>query len=128
MGYSPDGLVGDEGLVECKSRRQKFQAQTVIEHVATGNASIPAEYIMQHQTGLLVSERRWIDFVSFCGGMPMIAIRVWPDDKIQAAIEEAAQEFEAQAQEAERAFHDGLALGSTRAFPTERKVYEDIIA
>lgn len=24
IGYSPDGLVGDDGLIECKSRRQKY--------------------------------------------------------------------------------------------------------
>src|SRR3546814_11524267 len=35
IGYSPDGLVGDDGLIECKSRRQKYQVQTIIEHVAT---------------------------------------------------------------------------------------------
>src|SRR3546814_1507000 len=35
IGYSPDGLVGDDGLIECKSRRQKYQVQTIIENVAT---------------------------------------------------------------------------------------------
>ena len=30
LGYSPDGLVGTEGLIECKGRRQKFQVETII--------------------------------------------------------------------------------------------------
>lgn len=93
LGYSPDGLVGSDGAIECKSRRQKYQVQTIIEHLL--NDTIPPEYLMQHQTGLLVSERSWIDFVSFAKGLPMAVIRVHPDDQIQAAILEAAEAAEA---------------------------------
>ena len=48
LGYSPDGLVGEDGLIEIKSRRQKFQVQAI----ATGE--VPDEYALQIQTGLLV--------------------------------------------------------------------------
>jgi len=96
LGYSPDGLVGDDGAVECKSRRQKYQAQTILEHLVDAKgATIPAEYVMQHQTGLLVSERKWIDFLSYSGGMPLVRIRVYPDPVIQDAIITVAGEFEA---------------------------------
>lgn len=93
LGYSPDGLVGDAGAIECKSRRQKHQVQTLVEHVLSD--TIPGEFVMQHQTGLLVSEREWIDFVSFSKLLPMGVVRVHPDDKIQAAIREAAEITEA---------------------------------
>jgi PII-like signaling protein len=93
LGYSPDGLVGDDGAIECKSRKQKFQVQTVVEHLRDGG--IPGEFVMQHQTGLLVSERAWIDFISFSARLPMAVIRVHPDDVIQAAIREAAEIAEA---------------------------------
>lgn len=93
LGYSPDGLVGEHGLIECKSRKQKFQVQTVVEHLLNGG--IPGEFVMQCQTGLLVAERQWIDFVSFSARLPMAVIRVHPDDKIQAAILEAAAATEA---------------------------------
>jgi hypothetical protein len=43
-------LVGADGLIECKSRRQKFQVQTIIENV--GAETIPAEFMIQVQTGL----------------------------------------------------------------------------
>src|ERR1044072_4964815 len=92
IGYSPDGLVGDDGSIECKSRRQKYQIQTLLDHVR--QQTVPDDYLLQVQTGLLVSEREWIDFVSYCGGMHMIVIRVWPDEKVQNAIVEAAGEFE----------------------------------
>ena len=94
LGYSPDGLPeGTNGGIECKSRKQKYQVQTVVEHVLTGG--IPGEFVMQHQTGLMVGELDWIDFISFSERLPMAVIRVYPDDKIQAAIEEAAAATEA---------------------------------
>jgi hypothetical protein len=95
IGYSPDGLVGADGAIEAKSRRQKFQVQTIIENLGEDRGeTIPPEYLMQHQTGLLVAERKWIDFISYSGGLPMVVIRVWPDDRIQNAIIEIAGEFE----------------------------------
>lgn len=97
LGYSPDGLPVDEsegkGGIEVKSRKQKYQVQTVVEHALTG--AIPAEFIMQHQTGMLVAELDWIDFVSFSDKLQMSVIRVYPDDIIQAAIIEAAEAAEA---------------------------------
>lgn len=88
LGYSPDGLVGDDGLIECKSRRQKFQMQTIIAD------AVPDEYVLQCQAGLLISGRKWLDFISYCGGMPMFVKRVFPDDAIQNAIVAAANQFE----------------------------------
>ena len=88
LGYSPDGLVGDDGLIEVKSRRQKYQAETII----TGE--VPVDYMLQIQTGLLVTGRKWLDFISYCGGMPMFVKRVYPDEAMQAAIIGAAEEYE----------------------------------
>lgn len=97
LAYSPDGLPEDEsqgrGAIECKSRKQKYQVQTVVDYAQTG--AIPAEYIMQHQTGMLVADLQWIDFVSYSAKLPMVVIRVHPDDVIQAAILEAAEAAEA---------------------------------
>jgi hypothetical protein len=126
LGYSPDGLVGDNGLIECKSRRQKYQVQTLVEHVR--RATVPDDYIMQIQTGLLVSEREWCDFVSYCGGLHMAVIRMWPDDKIQAAILEAAAEFEVKlaAKLDEYLSIVELAPGA-RLVPTERRVEQEIV-
>jgi predicted phage-related endonuclease len=88
IGYSPDGLVGDDGLIECKSRRQKFQIETMISCV------VPRENMIQIQTGLLVTGRAWCDYISYCGGLPMVVIRVYPDGKIIEAITDAAMQFE----------------------------------
>lgn len=121
IGYSPDGLVGSDGLVEVKSRRQKFQVETFIVHVAEG--SIPADFLIQVQTGLLVAERAWCDFVSFSGGLPLAVIRTYPDPVMQEAIVSAAGEFE-------RRLTENLArylAAAAEAIPTERVAREIIL-
>lgn len=75
LGFSPDGLVGDDGLIEVKSRRQKKQLTTIL------SGQVPAENMAQLQSGLLVSGRDWIDYVSFCGGMPLYVKRVYPEQR-----------------------------------------------
>ena len=120
IGYSPDGLVGKKGLIEGKSRRQKFQVQTFVEHVTAG--TIPHEYLIQHQTGLLVADdREWIDFISYSGGFPMIVIRVWPDETVQNAIVEAAGAFEQRLAKRFAEYHDAV-RSMPKLIPTERKV------
>lgn len=88
IGYSPDGLVDDFGLVEVKSRRAKKQLQTILED------AVPAENMAQLQCGLLVSGREWCDYVSYCGGMPLYVKRVLPDREWFDAIVEAVGVFE----------------------------------
>ena len=126
IGYSPDGMVGDDGLIEIKSRRQKFQVQTIIEHVATGSATIPADYIMQAQTGLLVSQRKWLDFISYHGGLPMVVIRVYPDEEIQTAIIEAASAFEASLHEKLTDYRAAPTVQGARLIPTERRIVQEM--
>jgi hypothetical protein len=93
IGYSPDGLVGDDGLIECKSRGQKYQIQTIVEWFRGDGA--PVDFLLQCQTGLLVTERKWIDLVSYCGGLEMLPMRLHADKVVQDAIVEAARLFEA---------------------------------
>lgn len=116
IGYSPDGLVGDDGLIEIKSRCQKYQIQTI-----TDNAP-PPEYLMQLQTGLLVSERKWIDFISYSNGLPMLTLRVYPDEVVQTAIIEAAANFEAGIAEKHKEYKAAFMPGA-RLMPTERKEF-----
>ena len=87
LGCSPDGLVGDDGMIECKSRRQKFQIQTIVEHWRDG--IVPDDWKLQHQTGMLVCNRAWCDLISYSGGLPMKPIRIERDEAICKAIVEA---------------------------------------
>lgn len=122
IGYSPDGVVGDTGLIECKSRRQKYQFETI---AAGPSGAIPEEFVIQCQTGLLATDRYWLDFVSYCGGMPMVAIRVYPDPKIQAAIQEASTTFYARM--AAKIAEYQAALTQLRWVPTERAVEQEMV-
>lgn len=117
LGYSPDGLVGDDGLIECKSRRQKYQIQTIVDN------AVPEEYTLQIQTGLLVTGRKWLDFVSYCGGLPMVVIRVFPDPAVQEAIIKAAGNAEDQIEEKMEAYHKN----SANLYPTERRVEQEMV-
>ena len=59
FGYSPDGLVGNDGLVEIKCPLATTHFKYLIDN------KIPSEYWQQVQGGLWVSQRKWIDFISF---------------------------------------------------------------
>lgn len=119
IGYSPDGLVGENGLIEVKSRKQRFQIETIV------SGEVPSEYMIQCQTGLLVSEREWLDFISYSGGLPMATIRVFPDPVIQAAIVQAATAFESRLAAMLAAYNAKLTSGA-RLIPTERKIIEEM--
>lgn len=76
IGYSPDGLVGEEGLIEIKSKAPHRHIECIL------NNAIPPEHMDQLWGGLLVSERKWIDFVSYCEGLPLFIKRVNRDEKV----------------------------------------------
>lgn len=117
IGYSPDGLVGDNGLIEIKSRRQKFTIQTIYE------GKIPKEHMLQVQTGLLVTGRKWCDFITYHGGLPMMPIRVDPDPAVHEAIIEACAAFESKIAEVVATYR--ARLSSVKWVETERLVEAD---
>lgn len=100
IGFSPDGLVGDDGIIEIKSRQQKHQLETIF------SGQVPGQYMAQIQCGLLVSGREWCDFVSYSGGLPLFVKRVKPDDAWQQAVVDAAATFEDHAERMIAVFHD----------------------
>lgn len=115
LGFSPDGLVGNDGFIEIKSRRQKYQIETILAD------AVPEEYMLQIQTGLLVSEREWCDFVSYSAGLPMFTKRVYVDEAIQAAIIAAATDFESKISDL-RADYLCKLDSDMRLIPTEREI------
>lgn len=117
IGYSPDGLVGDDGLIEVKSRRQKKHLTTIL------SGEVPAENMAQLQCGLLVSGRQWIDYLSYCGGMPMWPRRVYPDPRWFDAIIAAVAAFEQTAAEMVNAYN-----AATDGLPTTERFHDLEIA
>lgn len=91
VGFSPDGLVASDGLIEIKSPRAKAHLNTLLTD------AVPTEYLAQLQTGLWVSGRQWIDYISYHGGLPLYVKRVYPYEAWQLAISAAAISFQEQA-------------------------------
>jgi len=87
IGYSPDGMVGDEGLLEIKTKLPHLQAEVL------DKGKVPPEHMKQIQGGLWVSERNWLDFVSYCPQMPLFVARVYRDDHIISEIESEVERF-----------------------------------
>lgn len=114
IGYSPDALVGDDGQIEIKSRKQKFQMQTI------STDTIDSDFLIQIQTGLLVSERKWCDFIQYSNGMPMYVKRCYPDSAIQTAIEAATKDFEGKMKETIERYNQNAG----KYIMTKRKIYE----
>lgn len=86
-GFSPDGLIGNNGLVEIKSKLPKFQAEILYEK------EVPAEHLMQCIGGLWIAEREWIDFVSYCPSMPTFVKRLYRNEQEIKLIEDRVDLF-----------------------------------
>ena len=90
-GASPDGLVGDDGLVEIKCPQPTEHIR-----VLTGGA-IKRPYALQMQWQMACTGRTWCDFVTFNPDFPnhmqMHVQRVQFDAELNAEIEEAVRTF-----------------------------------
>lgn len=110
LGYSPDGLVGDDGLVEVKCPRAKTHLRTILDD------TVPAQYMAQLQAGLLVTGRAWVDYISFCAGLPLYVKRVEPGLAWRQVLVEAATRFE----DAVVDMLDDYESAAAEMIPTER--------
>ncbi len=81
-GGSPDGLVGDEGLIEIKCPAP----ETLISYHAAGK--LPDQYRPQIQGLLLISGREWCDFFAWHPAVAPFLLRIDSDEKYQAKIAE----------------------------------------
>ena len=117
IGYSPDGLVGDDGLIECKSRRPKIHLAAILDD------AVPAENMAQLQCALLVSGRKWIDYLSYCGGMPLWRKRIEPDERWFDAIVAAVAAFEDASRQMTATYQEAV-VGLPM---TERVLIEDMV-
>lgn len=84
-GCSPDGLVGDDGLVELKCPNTATHLETLL------GQAVPGKYETQMQFQMACTGRKWCDFVSYDPRMPehmrLFIRRVPRDDKRIAEIE-----------------------------------------
>jgi putative phage-type endonuclease len=90
-GASPDGLVGDSGLLEIKCPETHTHIETLIKQ------TIPAKYVTQMMWQMACTGRQWCDFVSYDPRLPesmqMFVRRVARDDVVIQGLETAVVEF-----------------------------------
>lgn len=91
FGASPDGLVGDAGLIEIKCPNTATHIETLLSE------AVPAKYMTQMQVQMACTGRDWCDFVSFDPRCPaelqMWVHRVPRDPAAIAEIEGEVQAF-----------------------------------
>lgn len=75
FGVSPDGLIGKDGGIEIKCPKPS----THIQYLRTNK--VPSIYIAQIQGCMMVTERKWWDFMSFHPMMKPLIIRVHRDEE-----------------------------------------------
>jgi putative phage-type endonuclease len=91
FGASPDGLVGDEGLIEIKCPR----TSTHLRYLSEGK--VPTKYKRQMICQLLCTRRKWVDFVSFDDRVReskrLFIVRYTPTEKEITELSESIHKF-----------------------------------
>lgn len=90
-GASPDGLVGQDGMVEFKCPNTATHIDTLI------NQAIPAKYVTQMMWQMACTGRQWCDFVSYDPRLPesmqMFVKRVHRDNDVILDLEKEVVRF-----------------------------------
>jgi putative phage-type endonuclease len=90
-GCSPDGLVGDDGLIEIKCPKWSTHQETLLYR------EIPDRYMKQMQFQLAVTGRAWCDYISYSPqwreDLRLKIIRVPRDDKMITYLEAEVSVF-----------------------------------
>jgi hypothetical protein len=113
VGSSPDGLIGDDGLVEIKTREVHIHMPWVLK----SEKKISGTYMDQAQGQMLVTGRQWVDWVSYCpeAPIPLEWFRIHRDedhiDLLVAALERAISGIDEIEAEMRAAMHQRLGSG-----------------
>jgi len=81
-GCSPDRLIGEEGLLEIKCPL----AHTHVEYLLSGK--MDTGYIPQVQGQLLVTGRKWCDFMSYHPDMPPMIVRIERNEQYISSLQQ----------------------------------------
>lgn len=87
-GCSPDGLIGENGLIEIKCPI----GSTHVSYFMNGN-EVPIEYFTQIQGQLLITQREWCDFVSYYPGLKPVIVREEPNSTFQKLLKKELELF-----------------------------------
>jgi exodeoxyribonuclease (lambda-induced) len=91
VGCSPDGLIGDNGMIEIKVPDSNNYFRQLLELNEKGVKAIPSEYYYQMQFNMFVCGRNWCDYVLYNpkhegSGKSLFIRQVERDDTVQERI------------------------------------------
>ena len=86
IGASPDGLVGEDGLLEIKCPKYSTHIQYLLDD------EVPSQYKWQLQGQLLVTRKDFVDFVSYHPKLPLFIRKVGRDHDAIARLEDELEE------------------------------------
>jgi len=86
-GCSPDGLVGDDGMVEVKCLKDVNHVSEAIKYLLKNE--FDPKYIPQTQGQMMIAKRKWCDLVFHAPNCPQHIVRQYPDDKYQETMDKA---------------------------------------
>lgn len=84
MGCSPDGLVGDDGVVEVKCLKAENHAKAIVYYRKNGKS--PPDYVQQTQGQMMICGRKWCDLIFHHPELPPLVIRVTPDADVTRGL------------------------------------------
>lgn len=92
FGYSPDGLVGNNGAIEIKCFTD---ADKIVEIITEDDISMVMDQV---QGGMRIAERDWCDFVLYIPSLSsvnreLVVKRIYRDDKYIAGLDRDLSEF-----------------------------------
>lgn len=94
VGCSPDGLIGDDGLIEIKAPK----ASTHVKYLLAGK--LPADYVPQVQGQLWITGRNFCDFMSYHPDCDPLIVRVDRDEGYIAKLSEEVEKLAKKVDEA----------------------------
>lgn len=97
MGCSPDGLVGDDGMLEIKCLKAENFVETAL--FWRKNERCPSTYVAQTQGQMMICGRAWCDLLFFHRDLPPFVIRQHADPGFQAALRQTIGVVRAKAEE-----------------------------
>jgi len=77
-GCSPDGLVGDDGLLELKRMKGNLLVEAHLYYAR--NKKLLPKFVAQVQGQLMICKRQWCDVMIYNPLLPDLIIRVEPDE------------------------------------------------